>query len=194
MKARVASLRKALPALGAAVVIAVAAVVWHFLPTYTQVYAPFDVHGTSGTTVTGRNLSARVFGARVTPNVKAPSVVGSGGRVAAAGVWVVVDATVSTMRDSALPKADLLVAGNTYTPSDRFLTETLGGLADPGIPQIGTWTFDVNPKVVDDDAATPFALRLWVSDGRLDSRLVIDIKKDDVSREQLVSLTHPEIG
>ena len=50
----------ALRMLATGVVIAAAAAVWHFLPTRTQVYAPFDVHGTSGRAVTGRQLTATV--------------------------------------------------------------------------------------------------------------------------------------
>lgn len=189
-----ARLRRGVPVLAAAIVIAAAATVWHFLPTNTQIYAPFDVHGASGATVTGRSLIARVDDARVTPNVTSRSAVGAGGQVAAAGVWVVVDAAVTAVRDSVMPHADLVVGGNTYTPTDRFITQTLGSGLDPGIPQLGSWLFDVDPHVVDDAAATPFVLRLWASDGRLDSRLVIGINRNDVSREQVVRLARPEVG
>jgi len=191
------SLRATFRVLAAVVVIAAAAVVWQSLPVRTKVFAPFDVRGTSGETVTGRSIAATVHGARLAPDVMS----GTGGRVgdaiAAAGTWVVVDATVETTRDSVKPEAELIVDGNTYLPSERFFLENLtasDAVVDPGIPERGVLVFDVATQFLDSEAAPPFVLRVWVGDGRLDSRLVITVDEQDVSRHKVITLTKPKVG
>jgi hypothetical protein len=190
------TLRNTSRALATVVVIAAAAAVWHFLPVQTQVQGPFDVHGSFGETVTGRGIKATVHGVRVAQDVTSLSLGRSGAPIAAAGRWVVVDATIEPVRDYALPKAELLVDGNTYDPSERFLLENLGsgGWMGPGIPSHGAWAFDVAADLLDDDARAPLVLRVWVGDGRLDSRLVIAIDRHDVSRQDVVALTRPRLG
>jgi hypothetical protein len=95
-----------------------------------------------------------------------------------------------------MPKAELLVDRNTYNPSERFLLENLdaGGVMGPGIPERGVWVFDVATDLLDDTARAPLLLRVWVGDGRLDSRLVIAIARHDVSRQDVVALPRPQLG
>ncbi|HEY7052418.1 MAG TPA: hypothetical protein VH496_09850 [Mycobacterium sp.] len=173
-------------------VIAAAATVWHFLPMPTQVFAPFDVRGSVGQRVAGRPIEATVHDVRIAPEVTA-STSGRKKRIAATGSWVVVDTTMQATVDPARPEAELLLDGNTYRPAERFLLENLdaGGTLNPGIPERGTWVFDVATNLVDRPA--PFILRLWTGDGRLDSRLVISIGKHDASRQDVVALTRPRV-
>lgn len=89
MKLRRPSSRRVLTAIGVVVTVAVAAVVWHDLPTPTDVLGPFDVHGDAGTRTVGRAVSADVTSVRITPEVDS---------VKPAGFWVVVDTELEGTR------------------------------------------------------------------------------------------------
>ena len=87
--------------------------------------------------------------------------------------FVQIDAQAATRTDFAQPRAELLVGPNTYAPSDRFTLTGLGSELAPGIGQRGSWIFDVAPELLERRA--PLTLRVWVGDGRLDSRLVVSL-------------------
>jgi hypothetical protein len=178
---------KTLYALVTAVVMAAAAAVWHNLPTPNDVYGPFDVHAGIGKQATGRAITATVTGARIAPQVrKLPT---RGTLFDALGVWVAVDTVMTATETTEKPYASLVVGPNTYVPTQRLGVGPLGGALAPGIAQHGAWVFDVPPDLV---AAGPrdMKLRLWVGDGRLDSRLVISVRLDDprVHRDHIVEL------
>lgn len=178
-------LPKAAPSLVTAVVIASAAALWHNLPEPTDVYGPFDVHAAVGQQATGRAITTTVTGVRIGPQV---SVSPPTRTVPAAGVWVVVDAVVAATRSFELPHTELAVGPNVYIPSDQFWRAPLGAELGPGIMQRGSWVFDVPADLL--DAAQAVALRVWVGDGRLDSRLVVHIPLDDqrVRRDEAAML------
>jgi hypothetical protein len=184
-----AKLRAAVAPLTAVIAIALAALIWHHLPENTNIYAPFDVRGDTGSSVPGRALTTTVTGLQITPLVKPDH----GRSVQAIGVWVLVDATVTATESSGLPRAELLVGPNTYAPSDRLLPgATLGGPLDPEIAERGAWAFDVPPALL--DTVGSVVLRTWLGlDPRLDSRLVVDIPLADarVSRVDTVRLASP---
>jgi hypothetical protein len=182
MKVRLPKAGSVLAALTVAVVVAAAAVVWHNLPTPTDVYGPFDVHAEAGESATGRGVSATVTAVRIAPEVNS---------VHAAGQWVVIETTMEGVRSTETPHSDLIVGPNTYRPSDRFLGKTLGADVAPDIAQRGAWVFDVASALLAPGAIDSLTLRVWVGDGRLDSRLVIRIPVDDsrVSRTDAVKLS-----
>ena len=68
------------------------------------------------------------------------------------------------------------------------------GEISPGITQRGAWVFDVAPALVAPGSPEPLTLRVWVGDGRFDSRLVIAIAPDDsrVARVDAVTVEAPE--
>ena len=173
--------------LSVVVVVAAAAVVWHHLPTPTDLYGPFDVPGEAGAVTEGRALTTTVTAVRIAPQVNS---------VQAAGQWVVVDTTLEANRTTALPHSDLIVGPNTYTPSDRFVLDTLRAEVAPGITQRGAWVFDVASVLVAPGASGSLILRVWVADGLLDSRLVIRIPLDDprVSRTDHIDLAPPGVA
>jgi hypothetical protein len=181
-------LRTAAPALAITAAIASAAALWHTLPEPTDVYGPFDVHAAMGQQATGRAITATVTGVRIGP--QAHTVSPPARTVPSAGVWVVVDAEVAATRSFELPHTELVVGPNTYIPSDRFRLAPLGAELEPGIAQRGSWLFDVPADLVEPGAAHPISLRVWVDDGRLDSRLVITIPLDDdrIHRNEVVTL------
>jgi hypothetical protein len=175
--------RSALLALSVVAVIAAAAVVWHRLPTPTDIYGPFDVRANAGAIAAGRTLSATVTRVRISPRVNS---------VQAAGLWVVVDTTLQATRATVPPRSELIVGPNTYTPSDRFFGETLGAEIAPEINQQGSWVFDVAANLLAPGSGAPLSLRVWAGLGPyLDSRLVIAIPMDDVSRVVAVELQAP---
>jgi len=183
VRIRLTSGRRALTALGVVMTIAAAAAVWQRLPTPTDITGPFDVHGDAGMRVTGRDIAATVTGVRVAPKVNS---------VSAAGVWLVVDATVEAQRSTELPRSDLIVGPNTYTPTDRFMLKTIQDTVSPGIGQKGSWVFDVAPELVAPGANEPVTLRVWTGyDEQLDSRLMIQIPTGDITRTESVTLEAP---
>jgi hypothetical protein len=174
----------------AALIIAAAAVLWHHLPANTQISAPFDVHGRIGTPVTGRTLAVTVGAVQLAPAAELGSGRFREPAVPAAGRWVVVNAAVSALLTSVRPTAELQVGHNTYAPS----IYSLGGLVDPGINQRGSWGFDVAAELVDPDVARPFQLRVWTGDGRLDTRLVIDLESRAPTRLDVITVNPPKAG
>lgn len=168
-------------AVGVVVVVAAAALVWHNLPTPTDLYGPFEVRGRAGEAVQGRAISATVTSVRIAPRVNS---------VQAAGSWVVIDTTLEAIRSTELPRADLVAGPNTYAASDRFSLDTLGDEISPGVTQRGSWVFDVVPALVEVGSSAPLLLRIWAGSDILDSRLVIDIPADDprIARTEDVDL------
>lgn len=173
-----------MPAVSVMVVVAAAALVWHNLPTPTDVYGPFDVHADPGTPAMGRGVNATVTGVRIAQKVNS---------VQAAGQWAVVETALHGTRTTELPHAELVVGPNTYNPSDLFFPKTLGTEISPQFTQRGAWVFDVASALLAPGADQPMTLRVWVGDGRLDSRLVIRMTTDDphVIRTDAVDLVSP---
>lgn len=186
MKLRKPNPRTAVSALSV-LVVAAAAVVWHDLPTPTDLYGPFDVHAQAGEPARGRAITATVTAVRIAPQVNS---------VPAAGQWVVVDTTMEAVRSTELPHAELAVGPNTYVPTERFFMQTVGTTISPGITQRGSWVFDVASPLVEPGAGEPLTLRVWVGTQFLGSRLVIEIPADDarISRPDDADLQAPEVS
>lgn len=169
------------------VVIAASVVIWHNLPTPTDLYGPFEVRGRAGEPVEGRAVKATVTAVHIAPQVNSAE---------AAGTWVVVDAALEATGATALLRADLVVGPNTYDPSDRFFFETLDNEISPGLIERGSWVFDVASELVAPDADEPLLVRVWVNSDILDSRLVIAIPLSDpvITRTDEVQLMEHEVG
>jgi len=155
-----------------AVVIAACALLWYALPQNTQIYAPFEVRGTIGSPTVGRGITATVTEVQIAPRLGAQR---TGGPIAAAGMWVVVTTGLDAGASADLARAELLVGPNTYAYTERLIAGP--AFLQPGITQRRAWAFDVAPDVL--DAAQSVALRIWVGDARLDSRLVIEVPLDN---------------
>ncbi len=175
--------RRVLVVIGTVITIAAAAVVWQNLPTPPDITGPFDVYGEAGKRTAGRDIAATVTDVRVAPLVNS---------VAPAGIWMVVDATLEAPISTELPRSDLIVGPNTYTPTDRFFFKTLRDDVGPGFEQRGSWVFDVAPALVEPGASGPVTLRVWTGyDEQLDSRLIIEIPRADLDRVRTVTLESP---
>ena len=173
--------------LGVIVVVAAAAVVWHHLPTPTDLYGPFDVHGDVGAPADGRAVTATVTSVRIAPRVNS---------IQAAGTWVVVDTTLEATR---APSCRAATSSSVPTPTHRRIASSStpsDPRSRPGITESGAWVFDVAPELVPPGASGSLTLRVWVGTAFLDSRLVISIPLDDsrVSRSDDVNLTPPKVA
>jgi hypothetical protein len=187
------SRRVALPI--TAVLIAASAWLWHHLPVPTQIYAPFDVHGSLGSPVRGHSLQVTVTRVRVAPIARFPLGEFSTQTISAIGLWLVVDAAVSAIDTSKLVTADLSVGGNTYQPSLRQLGRGFGTWIDPGLPQHGYWVFEVAPALVQPSITGPLQLRVWSNaEERLNSRPVIDLGNQPLERTNVIRVKPYEIG
>ncbi|CAN5363330.1 hypothetical protein BH11ACT6_BH11ACT6_43810 [soil metagenome] len=173
------------------VVIAAAAVVWHDLPVNTEIYAPFDVTAAAGAPVSGRNITATVTGVEIASEIRPENA--RQARLDASGIWVVVTADVTAIREPGLMRTQLLVGPDTYAQTDRLLPSArLGGLMQPGIVYRGAWVFDVAPAAL--DAVDTVTLQVWLGDGRLDSRLSLNISVGDVDRVDSVEVPRPVVS
>lgn len=152
--------------LGTLIAVVAGAVLWNHLPVNTDTFAPFDVHGSTGEHLTSTRLSGSVEQVTIAPE----AISRFGKRLTAVGTWVIVQAAVDSGNDYANAQADLVVGPNTYRPTDRVLEATV---IQPGITDRRAWVFDVAPAVLAEADSVVF--RVWVGDGRLDSRLVVDI-------------------
>ncbi len=152
-------------------VIAAGAGLWQQLPRNTDIYAAFDEYGVVGQQVQGRGLSGTVEAVTIGPTI----VTDTHRRLNATGIWVVVYAAVEAGTDHGLAEAELMVGDSRYLPTSRLLV--MPPRVTPGFVDRRGWVFDVAPDRLDAVKAVRF--RLWVGDGRLDSRLVFDIPLDD---------------
>ena len=84
MRLRRPNVKAALPALSVIFVVAAAAVVWHNLPTPTDLYGPFDVHAEAGSPAVGRAVTATVTDRFFVETLKAEISPG----IAQRGSWV----------------------------------------------------------------------------------------------------------
>lgn len=66
----------------------------------------------------------------------------------------------------------------------------MGEVLAPGIRSRGSWVFDVAPSLL--DARAPMTLRLWVDDGRLDSRLNIALDLGKAASMQTAKVGRPD--
>ena len=180
MKLQMPTARRAIAAVGVVVVVAAAAVVWQNLPTPTDILGPFYVRGEAGTPVTGRAIDAEVTGVRITPEVNSAKP---------AGIWAVIDIAMEGPYDTEVTHSELVVGPNTYSPSDRFYLDTMMNEVSPGITVRGSWVFDVAPALVPPESSEPITLMVWVGDGRMDSRLAIEIPTDGPLFKQVDAVT-----
>ncbi|ANE80349.1 hypothetical protein A7U43_14455 [Mycobacterium adipatum] len=176
-----------LRAVATAVIIVAAAVLWHRLPTPDDVYGPFDVRAGVGQAVSGRAITARVDGVRIAPRIRKDRETSP--VLDAVGIWIVIDGEAMTTRTDQNLSSELIVGPNTYKFTGRLDFMPLAGSLTPGISVHSSWVFDVPADLVAAGAQT-ITLRLWVGDGRMDSRLVIDMPLDDprVDRTDFVRL------
>lgn len=176
--------RSVLTVLTTVLALAAGAMLWHKLPASTDVFAPFDVHGSIGQRTAGRGVAATVDAVTITPTL---TVAPSGQNLGATGIWVVIEGGFEAGADYALMHAELRVGPNRYLPTERVIA--MPAVLQPGIVDRRGWAFDVAPARLDTVGTVVFGA--WVGDGRLDSRLGIDIPLDDRRVQHLTRVDLP---
>lgn len=168
------------------VVVALAAsvYVWRRLPYATDVAAPFEVHGSAGTEVTGRLFSVTVTKAGIAPVVKHTGVLPKARNLQAQGQWIVVKATVTSLIDADGASARLVLDDKVFLPDDRLRYSTLDTAPlSPLIPVTGVYVFEVPTDSVNRSPVAQLGLiyekpKIVGEPAKWDSALLIDIPLD----------------
>lgn len=171
--------------------------VWHRLPTAPEIQGAFDVHGTAGTTVSGRLFSISVTKVAVAPVVKHTGYLPKQRNITSLGQWVVVKATVTSLVDAPLANAMLEIGGNTYYPDDRMDLSTLSGAPlSPLIPQTGVYVFEVGTEDVNRASSANLYVFSAAGQYKWDSRLVVSIPLDPehAPRAAVIALPKTMVG
>jgi hypothetical protein len=173
---RITAWRRVGNGVGLVAVLGIAWVVAETTPTEETWQGPIVVSGDIGETLTGRNIEAVVSEVRIADEV----IASNGWAGPSTGVWVVVDASVSSVVDdygASLGTAELVIDGITYSASERPDDETIA--REPlttGIPVTGPLMFEVPQELVESDAAASARIQLAVSsDPRVDSMLAFTV-------------------
>lgn len=171
-------LRGALAAVALLLILVVAGLVRHVTPGGDDWQDPFEVSGPVGDPVVGRTLEVTVSQARVAERITSPR----GWTGETEGVWVVVDASVTSLLDGGLfGTTDLVVGGVRFGASERPDGDSLEGISlRAGVPMRGALAFEVTEAALDSTQA-----RLELAGGgetRLDSLLVIPLRLGDLDR------------
>ena len=157
----------------AAALLAVAGLMWSWLPTKLQSWAPIPVYGVAGQRVAGRDLAVTVFDTYLADEVTTNGRRGLN-RFRSKGVWVVMVLSYEPLLTPEVPHFEMQADGATFSTN----LSGFNGRVQPGIPMRGPLALEV-PTV-------PQSVRLLVSDERtdettgkidapLDSQLVITI-------------------
>ncbi len=163
----------------AAVLLITAGVMWAWLPTKLQSWAPIDVHGAVGQRIVGRNIIVTVHRAYLAREVTAKGEKGLN-RFPSKGVWLVMMVSYEPKNDPQSPRFDLSADGNMF---DTNLS-AFHRLVQPDMPQRGPLAFELPKK--------PQSATLLVSNtlsesstakmdfAPLDSRIAVDMPLSDV--------------
>ncbi|AMU70432.1 Uncharacterised protein [Mycobacteroides abscessus subsp. abscessus] len=179
----------------AALFLSASVFVWRRLPTAPEIQNAFDVHGTAGSTVSGRLFSISVSKVAVAPVVKHTGYFPKQRNIRSLGQWVIIKATVTSLVDAPMANATLEIGDNAYRPDDRLQTSTLDGAGlAPLIPQTGVYVFEVGTEDLNRAASG----KLYISAGEFkwDSRLVVDVPLDPehAPRASVVALPKTVVG
>ncbi|MBA0047069.1 hypothetical protein [Mycobacterium sp. NPDC050853] len=190
-------LRLSSTAVVVAVILSASVFVWNRLPNAAATQNAFDVHGSMGSSVTGRLFSATVTKVGVAPVVKHTGYSPRQRNIKSVGQWVVVKLNITSMTEA--PQADAILAFGEkgYTPDDRLRGSTLlGAQLTPLIPQTGVFVFEVSSGVLEHASSAKLYIFYAAGQYKWDSRLVIDIPLDieHAPRSSVIALPITVVG
>ena len=176
-------------------VLVVAGVVAKTAPSEAVWQGPIPVSGEVGEQLTGRNIQATVEQVRVAREVTAST----GWTGETSGVWVVVDASVTSVVDDygvSLRGARLQVGGTLFSASERPDLGTIeGAVLSTGIPNSGPLMFEVPDDVITSEAGTHAEVQLALdSDVRVDSMIVVPVDLTALPVEDEIETDAPVWG
>lgn len=151
-------------ALGGIGLVALAFLVALSEPADETIFAPFATRAELGTRVSDGDLVVQVDAVRLADEVTLGSWTGT-----TTGVWLVVDVQLATEREPTMSYAELFVGDRRWRTSDRPSGGTMQATqAAPGLPQAGSFVFEIPAEVVDDPAGGSAVLRFATA---LDTRV-----------------------
>jgi hypothetical protein len=157
-------------------------------PSDEQQQGPFVAAAVFGQRVEGRDLTFIAQDAHLADRVTSATWTGE-----TDGVWLVVDATIGSKLGVAVPYATLTIGDLRYTSSDRPDDAALGAPIDAGMPQAGSFVFELPASALEGPAATHAVARFATAYRvRLDS--VIDLTLDLTALEHRSSATLQDPG
>jgi hypothetical protein len=176
----------------AIIVISIALVAASFAVRLTQPsredrQAPFIATAVIGQAVEGRDLVLTPEDVYLADRITTSSWVGE-----TEGVWLVIDATIGSRLEIATPYATMTVGALQYTSSDRPDDAALGGTVAPGLPQSGSFVFELPESVIDDPGAGHAVVRFATAfQVRLDSAIELSLDLTSLRHESSVALQDP---
>lgn len=147
-------MRRAWTAVAAVLALAAAGAAVATAPDGPATVAPLYVDGEVGDTVTSRMLAVTVTGARLADDLLI-KYRDDAGDTSTDGVWVVIDATITmqqgyiVLTNTQLKIGDRLFQVSEVAPAPTILTPE----ESSGIPQHGSFVFEVPRSAIDDPAA-----------------------------------------
>ena len=156
-------------------------------PSDEQSQEPFVSGAVFGQQVEGRDLTFVAEDAYLADRLTSSEWIGE-----TEGVWVVVDATIGAKLGTTLPYVTLRVGDLTYVISSRAGDAALGGSLEAGLPQHGSFVFELPREVVASAEATHAVARF--SNGyrvRLDSAIDLVLDLTALRHEKSVALQDP---
>ena len=158
-------------------------------PSDEQSQEPFVSGAAFGEEAEGRDLTLVADDAYLADRLTSSEWVGE-----TPGVWLVVDATIGAKLGNTVPYVTLRVGELTYVISSRAGDSALGGSLAAGLPQQGSFVFEIPRELVDSPDATHAVVRF--SNGyrvRLDSAIDLVLDLSALRHEKSVSLSEPGI-
>jgi hypothetical protein len=181
-RTRVIAIAAAVAMLGAAFVVRLTQ------PSDEQQLAPFVLTMAPGQRAEGRDLTLEVTEVYLADRVTSPDWTGE-----TDGVWLIVDATVGAKLGVTSPYATLTAGGVEWDASDRPDRAALGASLAAGLPQRGSFVFELPESLIDSDAGRSAVIRFATAFAvRLDS--AIDLPLDLSALERRASATLQEPG
>lgn len=156
-------------------------------PTDEQQLGPFVTTAQIGQQVAGRDLVFTASDVYLADRVTTADWIGE-----TEGIWLVVDATIGSKLGIASPEAALTIGDLRYRASDRPDSAALGGSLDPGLPQSGSFVFELPLSAIEGPDASHARARFATSfEVRLDSAIDIVLDLTQLRHEKTATLQEP---
>lgn len=156
-------------------------------PSDADTQLPFITTAVFGESVEGRDLVFTAHDAYLADRVTASSWVGE-----TDGVWLVIDATIGSKVGIATPYATMTIGELRYTSSDRPDEAVLGTSLDPGLPQGGSFVFELPLSALEGADARRAVVRFATTfQVRLDSAIEMTLDLTSLRHEDSATLQEP---
>jgi hypothetical protein len=178
----------------AAILAALGLVAAAFLIRFTQPsdenqLSPFVATLAPGQRAEGRDLTLEVQDAYLADRLTSDTWAGE-----TDGVWLVIDATIGARLGVATPYATLTADGVQWTSSDRPDDAALGGSLDAGLPQSGSFVFELPTSLVESEAGRHAVVRFATAfTVRLDSVFDVPLDLGSLRHEPNATLSEPGV-